>query len=896
MADANTAAGPAAAAGPAVVAGWRGLLGGLYIDALQWTLGLFCAFLGAFLLVAPHQFSSAPYAGFLANPSGWGLVSLLCGAAMLSIPTLRPRRPVRAAVHGAVGLVLLLLAVGFWLTAAVTGGIVYTLLGLATLLAVARPRGRWRRRRPSAPTDGDLLCLVVGLATSLNGALMLFLPGLLTRGFYPPGQRWLPYFGVLWLATGPPLVFVQLRRVPPRLAAVVHLAAGLSLVVFGVMISVPGRLWTGVALYCGGGLTVAVLPWLRRRFARADPTALRTRLALALALTASVALILAVAVVTSQEQRLAEEQAIATQEGEARAIAQNVADYLEFNLGRIDALALRAASLPPTAAARQDLLERAALLDPDVTALALLRRSGEVLARSPGFPLSAAGARALAAEVRGDTMVLRFLDVGERRLVLMNAPLSPPAGRNARSNGGVKGVLVAVLNADSLHRRLERADSRVQLADGRGRVIAVLDRLSAHALATERDEGPLPLGWDRDVVAGRAPALGRSLAGFAAVPDFGWAVAVERERSAALAGMRRGRDLAFLLLLVLVGLAVTAGTLIGRRIARPLGALAGAVAEMSAGGSPELAAAPGSAAPLPESGVTELARLSAAFRDLRARLAARTAESERLAGELRARAEALAEADRRKDEFLAMLAHELRNPLGAIANASYVLEQRSTAPSRGGAAGGGHPAPDPAPGAHGRRPARRLAHHARQDRAAARAARPGRGDPAGGRGHRSRPSRRGATSSRSACRRSRSRSAADRTRLEQVVSNLLHNAAKFTAPGGRIEVDVERERARRRWSRCATTASASRRSCCRASSTSSPRASRRSTAPGRPRHRPHPGPPPGRAARRPHRGRKRRPRPRRRVHGLAATYIRPMTPSVTVRPRAKVADSSPTPM
>jgi PAS domain S-box-containing protein len=36
---------------------------------------------------------------------------------------------------------------------------------------------------------------------------------------------------------------------------------------------------------------------------------------------------------------------------------------------------------------------------------------------------------------------------------------------------------------------------------------------------------------------------------------------------------------------------------------------------------------------------------------------------------------ALQEADRRKDEFLAMLAHELRNPLGAITNAAHLLKQ-----------------------------------------------------------------------------------------------------------------------------------------------------------------------------------------------------------------------------
>ena len=37
--------------------------------------------------------------------------------------------------------------------------------------------------------------------------------------------------------------------------------------------------------------------------------------------------------------------------------------------------------------------------------------------------------------------------------------------------------------------------------------------------------------------------------------------------------------------------------------------------------------------------------------------------------ELRLRATELAAADQRKDEFLAMLAHELRNPLAPIANA-----------------------------------------------------------------------------------------------------------------------------------------------------------------------------------------------------------------------------------
>ena len=50
-----------------------------------------------------------------------------------------------------------------------------------------------------------------------------------------------------------------------------------------------------------------------------------------------------------------------------------------------------------------------------------------------------------------------------------------------------------------------------------------------------------------------------------------------------------------------------------------------------------------------------------------------------LVGKLRSSAEELRAADRRKDEFLAMLAHELRNPLAPIVNA-FSLVRRSTSP------------------------------------------------------------------------------------------------------------------------------------------------------------------------------------------------------------------------
>jgi signal transduction histidine kinase len=66
----------------------------------------------------------------------------------------------------------------------------------------------------------------------------------------------------------------------------------------------------------------------------------------------------------------------------------------------------------------------------------------------------------------------------------------------------------------------------------------------------------------------------------------------------------------------------------------------------------------------------ELERLN---RELERRVAERTAELQASAADLRDREEALREADRSKDEFLAVLAHEIRNPLAPIRTAVHLL-------------------------------------------------------------------------------------------------------------------------------------------------------------------------------------------------------------------------------
>ena len=169
----------------------------------------------------------------------------------------------------------------------------------------------------------------------------------------------------------------------------------------------------------------------------------------------------------------------------------------------------------------------------------------------------------------------------------------------------------------------------------------------------------------------------------------------------------------------------------------------------------------------------------------------------RLNATLEHHAAALREADQRKDEFLAMLAHELRNPLAAISNATHLLDH----------AGAGQDNVLRLSGIIGHQ-VRHLSRIVddlldvsrvlrgkvtlRTERVDLRAvvgnALQGARPAAEARGHQV-----AVELPAQAC-----WIEADATRLEQVVSNLLHNACKFTAPGGRIGLALERVSGRAR--------------------------------------------------------------------------------------------------
>jgi signal transduction histidine kinase len=744
-------------------------LAALSPEILLWAMGLFCGFVGAFLLIAPHHFQSGPYAALLPYGLVWGTLALTSGMSLLAVAVLRPRKWVERGVEILVGLTLLTLAASFIRVGAFSGATVYCVLGIGALFACGLPRDR-----PAAPVaGGDLFALLMGVAASLAGALMTGAPGLFQKPFYGPFGDHLTVFGVTFLLTGPLLVAAQLAPGLKR-RGLIHLVGGLAYVGFGLLVSVPGRLWTGIVLYILGGAAVACLSWVRGWLAELDTAALRARLSLALVIATSLALILATAVVTAQEEHLAEDQVIATQRAEARSVARNVSDFIELNGARTATLAAFAGREPMTPPSQAELLDGSLRVYPDLTALRTVSFDGRVVAAAGAMPLPVDAVRALAAAVgrerRSQTTTVR---VQTRALFLLGAPIH-------NADNDLTGTLVAAFGAEALESRISRREAHVSLADGLGHAIVEVNRLQPGETLP-----PLSPSWGRRVRDRRQRVeSAEGLAGFAPVPGLNWAVAVERPRYTALAGVRRGRDMAFGLLLLVIPLTATAGIFAAGRIARPLGDLSNAVGELTAGNL---------AAPLRESsGIAEVARLAAAFQEMRDRLAERTRESERLATELRARAEALAETDRRKDEFLAMLAHELRNPLGAIANSSYLLEQLgSTDPQTS------------RPVAIIRRQIQHLVRMVDDLLDVSRITqgkielRRQRLDLTEVLRHASEASRPLAEAKEQTLRVELPPGPlpldGDATRLEQVISNLLRNAVKFTEPGGHIEIAARRE-------------------------------------------------------------------------------------------------------
>jgi PAS domain S-box-containing protein len=596
---------------------------------LTWATGLFCALLGALMLVAPHQFVSSAYPALRANTVAWGAAFLASGVGLLAAGALAPPRPWSVAAHAAAGAVLLVLAQGFGAAGGIAGALVYGPLGLAT--AAAPLLRRDVAARAHAPS---LLAVVLGASAVLLGVAALASPAQFGTPAYGDGRGLLPALGTALLVAGPALLFVQARRAPRAVVWAAHLGFGAVYMAFAALVAVPGRGTTGIVYYGGFGLLVAVLPWLAPRLARIDPRSLRTRLALALIAASTLPLLVAVSVGNDQAERARVAEALAEQAALASALARDVATHGSTYRA---AMATVGSRLDTTWSPEQQRAALATLTLTDVTGFATYDADGRNVARGDALALSPLP-RALAEELHRSGQPVQMLAVSPqlgRSLLVFAAPSRGPAGElrgfvaaemdparlatalaRSRPTGGPGGLSVAVVAADG---RAVSSTDGVPGAD-----------LSAHPAVDA-------LGAAAAAGALSHPSLnGDQLAGYAPVPGLGWGVVVSRPVADVVAATRALRDLSFAFLLAVAALAAAAGSVAADRLVRPLSALARAADRLAAGDA---------TAPLPRSEVGEVEALSARFGDMRDRLISRAADQQEMT-------DALMQSEARKDAIL----------------------------------------------------------------------------------------------------------------------------------------------------------------------------------------------------------------------------------------------------
>ncbi len=338
-------------------------------------------------------------------------------------------------------------------------------------------------------------------------------------------------------------------------------------------------------------------------------------------------------------------------------------------------------------------LKSLASVEPAGNIEALYRRSADALAASPEwrnivalgpggeplFNLAALGATAQKSAERAHQKRVLQGETSVSDLFIGPARTAPvvEVGIPAIQEGKVAYALFATLDARELSELL-----RSQLRDGSG--VAFIADAEGRIVARTRDAASFvgkPLAAPLEAALRTKPAgVGRFplydapdvYTAWTPIRGTGWKLILGMPAASADAALSRSLGaFAALLVIVLVASSVFAW-LIGRRLADAIHAAAQAAVDLSAGRA---------ARPV-NSRIDEVQTLMNALERSSTRLTDAQAERRRAeAGrdgllELEQRAREQAEsANRAKDEFLAMLGHELRNPLGAIGSAMRVIER-----------------------------------------------------------------------------------------------------------------------------------------------------------------------------------------------------------------------------
>jgi signal transduction histidine kinase/ActR/RegA family two-component response regulator len=235
-------------------------------------------------------------------------------------------------------------------------------------------------------------------------------------------------------------------------------------------------------------------------------------------------------------------------------------------------------------------------------------------------------------------------------------------------DGVLRYVLAAIVKPESLSDLLSR-----QNVPGDW-VVSVLDRRHRLVARTRGIEQYLGQLASADLIANLSKAgegwhRGQTLEGQEVYSAFsrsqvtGWTVAIGIPAAALDGPLRRASAWMVVGIFVSTALALGLAVLNAREIAEPVVRLTHGAAAVSRGEPPGHA----------PTAIVEVGQLARALDDAAMAIRDRDREKEKLLGEAQAARREAEGLNRAKDEFLAMLGHELRNPLGAISSAVYVL-------------------------------------------------------------------------------------------------------------------------------------------------------------------------------------------------------------------------------